>query len=123
MSERTPKLTHAPGAVGRARRLRRDMTASGRNLWKALRALDIHIRRQAPIGRYVADFVHHPSRLVIEVDGGRHDLPEEQLHDAERDAWLAGQGYRVLRVRDGDAFGKPEEVAEQVAMEIRRLVV
>ncbi|PXA83791.1 hypothetical protein DMC25_17605 [Caulobacter sp. D4A] len=99
------------------------MTASGRNLWKALRALDIHIRRQAPIGRYVADFVHHPSRLVIEVDGGRHDLPEEQLHDAERDAWLAGQGYRVLRVRDGDAFGKPEEVAEQVAMEIRRLVV
>ncbi|MBI1686070.1 DUF559 domain-containing protein [Caulobacter hibisci] len=99
------------------------MTASERNLWKALRALDLHIRRQAPIGRYVADFVHHPSRLVIEVDGGRHDLSEEQLHDAERDAWLASQGYRVLRVRDVEAFGNPEEIAERVAAEIRRFVV
>ncbi|MEH0197988.1 DUF559 domain-containing protein [Caulobacter sp. CCNWLY153] len=123
MSERTPKPTHAPGAVGRARRLRRDMTASERNLWKALRALDLHIRRQAPIGRYVADFVHHGSRLVIEVDGGWHDLPEQQLHDAERDSWLASQGYRVLRVRDVEAFGRPDEVAERVAAEIRRLVV
>ncbi|WP_332873123.1 endonuclease domain-containing protein [Caulobacter hibisci] len=123
MSEREPRPTHAPGAVGRARRLRREMTASERNLWKALRALDLHIRRQAPIGRYVADFVHHPSRLVIEVDGGRHDLSEEQLHDAERDAWLASQGYRVLRVRDVEAFGNPEEIAERVAAEIRRFVV
>lgn len=99
------------------------MTASERNLWKALRAHDLHIRRQAPIGRYIADFVHHGSRLVIEVDGGRHDLPEHQQHDAERDAWLASQGYRVLRVKDADAFGKPEEIAEQVALEVRRFAV
>ena len=99
------------------------MTASERSLWKALRALDLHIRRQAPIGRYVADFVHHGSRLVIEVDSGWHDLPEQQLHDAERDAWLSDQGYRVLRVRDTEAFGRPDEVAERVATEIRRVVV
>lgn len=83
------------------------MTASERALWKALRALDLHIRRQAPIGRCVVDFIHHGARLVIEVDSGWHDDPEAQLHDAERDAWLAKQGYRVMRVRDGEAFGNP----------------
>jgi len=96
------------------------MTVSERVLWKALRALNLHIRRQAPIGRYVADFVHHGARLVIEVDSGWHDHFEAQLRDAERDAWLASQGYRVMRVRDGEAFGNPHLVAERVAAEIRR---
>ncbi|RYF88839.1 MAG: DUF559 domain-containing protein, partial [Caulobacteraceae bacterium] len=50
---------HRPGAVGRARALRRDMTASEGKLWKALRALKLGIRRQAPMGRYIADFIHH----------------------------------------------------------------
>ncbi|WP_369797885.1 endonuclease domain-containing protein [Caulobacter sp. CCH5-E12] len=120
MSEGTPRPRHAPGVVKRARRLRNEMTASERALWKALRALDRHIRRQAPIGRYVVDFVHHGARLVIEVDSGWHDDPEAQLHDAERDAWLAKQGYRVMRVRDGEAFGNPYLVAERVAAEIQR---
>ncbi|PIB93150.1 DNA methyltransferase [Caulobacter sp. FWC2] len=96
------------------------MTASERVLWKVLRALDLHIRRQAPIGRYIADFIHHGAKLVIEVDSGWHDHPEAQLRDAERDAWLAEQGYRVMRVRDGEAFGNPYRVAERVAAEIQR---
>ncbi|WP_366519346.1 DUF559 domain-containing protein [uncultured Caulobacter sp.] len=96
------------------------MTASERALWEALRALKLHIRRQAPIGRYIADFIHHGARLVIEVDSGWHDDAEAQLQDAERDEWLAGQGYRVMRVRDGEAFGNPYLVAERVAAEIQR---
>ena len=96
------------------------MTASEKALWKALRALDLHIRRQAPIGRYVVDFVHHGARLVIEVDSGWHDDPEAQLHDAERDAWLASQGYRVMRVRDGEACGNPYLVAERVVAGTQR---
>jgi very-short-patch-repair endonuclease len=96
------------------------MTASERVLWEALRQLNLHIRRQAPMGRYVRDFVHHGTRLVIEVDGGRHDLPEAQLRDAERDAWLNAQGYRVLRIRDRDAFGNADAVADRIAAEIQR---
>lgn len=96
------------------------MTASERALWKALRALDLHIRRQAPIGRYIVDFAHHAARLVIEVDSGWHDHSEAQRRDAERDAWLAEQGYRVMRVRDGEAFGNPYLVAERIAAEIQR---
>ena len=96
------------------------MTVSERVLWEALRALDLHIRRQAPIGRYVADFAHHGSRLVIEVDSGWRDDPKAQLRDAARDAWFAEQGYRVMRIRDGEAFGNPYLVAERVAAEIQK---
>ncbi len=96
------------------------MTASENRLWDELRKLKLNIRRQAPIGRYVADFVHHGSRLVIEVDGARHALPESQLHDAERDGWFRSQGYRVWRVSDVLAFGAPQRLAEEASQLIRR---
>jgi very-short-patch-repair endonuclease len=106
--------SHRPGAVGRARHLRREATVSEKNLWEALRKLKLNIRRQPPMGRYTADFIHHASRLVIEVDGPSHSLPEAQLHDLQRDAWFASQGYRVHRVSDRDAFGRPWDIAQDV---------
>jgi very-short-patch-repair endonuclease len=96
------------------------MNVAERKLWEVLRKLKLNVRRQAPIGRYVVDFVHLRSKLIIEVDGARHDLPDAQFHDAERDAWLNSQGYRVLRIRDADAFGRPHDVAEQIAAEIEK---
>ena len=95
------------------------MTASEKKLWAELRKLDLNIRRQAPIGRYVADFAQHSAKLVIEVDGARHDLEDAQLHDHLRDEWLRSQGYRVLRVRDIEAFEEPHAVAVRVAAGIR----
>ena len=91
------------------------MTLGEKRLWEELRKLNLHIRRQAPIGRYVADFAHHTARLVIEVDSPWHDSEDAQLRDAERDAWLQGQGYRVLRVR-GEALMAPHDVAERVGL-------
>lgn len=91
---------HRDGAVARARRLRADAKPGERLLWTELRALKQHWRRQAPIGRFVADFANHRLKLVVEVDGGVHNLPEVQARDAERDAWLTSQGYRVLRFTD-----------------------
>src|SRR3569833_2693771 len=72
------------------------MTLPEKALWKALRTPDIGFRRQVPIGRYIADFVHLRARLIVELDGGWHDFPEAQLHDALRDEWLASQGFRVM---------------------------
>ena len=58
---------------------------------------DLKIRRQVPIGRYIADFVCLRHRLIIEFDGPFHDEEE----DAIRDAWLATQYFRVLRFKIG----------------------
>jgi very-short-patch-repair endonuclease len=91
------------------------MSLAEKKLWAELRKLKRNIRRQAPIGRFIADFAHHSSRLVVEVDSPWHDDEISQLRDAERDAWLRSQGYRVLRVRGGDVLLDPIRVAEFVA--------
>ena len=49
----------------------------------------------------------------------RHDFPEAQLHDALRDEWLTGQGYRVLRFRNQQALDDPFVVVEAIATLLR----
>jgi very-short-patch-repair endonuclease len=94
-------LGHPAAATGRARSLRRRMTRSEETLWAELRKLNVNFRRQAPIGRYFADFASHGGKLVVEVDGEVHErLPEVALRDIERQRWLEGEGYRVLRFTD-----------------------
>ena len=86
-----------PDTRANARRLRFDATPQERRLWGQLRELNrmlgTHFRRQAPIGRFIADFAEYGRRLVIEVDGGQHG----GARDAVRDAWLKGQGFVVVR--------------------------
>jgi very-short-patch-repair endonuclease len=112
---------HAPGAIGRARRLRREATLPEKRLWAELRKLDPQFRRQAPIGRYIVDFACHRAALVVEIDGARHDLPEAQLHDYERTVWLNSQGYRVLRFRNEDVLADAVGVAESIRLTIKAL--
>lgn len=92
--------------IKRARRLRRNLTDSEQKLWRELRDFrfhyDIHVRKQVPIGPYIADFAIHSHKLIIEVDGEFHDLPERARRDAERDRWLAARGYHVIRFTTGD---------------------
>jgi len=89
-----------PHRIERARRLRRDATEVEKKLWRRLRELKPlghHFRRQVPFRSYVLDFVEHRHRLVIELDGGQHGMPEGRLRDASRDRVLRDCGYRVLR--------------------------
>lgn len=106
---------HAKGAVGRARRLRSAMTPSEQRLWKALRKLDVHVRRQAPIGPYVVDFACHARKLVIEVDGEIHErLDDVALRDFERSQWLRSQGYQVVRVSNRQVDTDVATVIQQI---------
>jgi very-short-patch-repair endonuclease len=116
VAERTP---HGPvaGGVGRARHLRREMTVAERMLWKDLRRLEMNFRRQAPIGRYIVDFVHHAGRLVIEVDGPRHDDIEVASRDADRTAWLNSAGYRVVRFSEKDVRERLSDIVERIVAE------
>jgi very-short-patch-repair endonuclease len=93
-------------AITRARRLRRNMTEGERKLWSELREFrrlyGIHVRKQAPVGPFVADFVIHQHKLAIEVDGEHHFTPEGMARDRKRDEWFASQGYRVIRFNTGE---------------------
>ena len=106
---------HAPGAVRRARGLRARMNLPEQKLWKELRKLDTHLRRQAPIGRYVADFACHSKRVVIEVEGGVHEaLADVARRDIERTAWPEAQGYKVLRFTSKQGLDDLDAVVDKI---------
>src|SRR5262249_41545399 len=95
------------------RHLRRAMTRAEILLWRYLKAhhLDgISFRRQAPMGRYMADFVCHAARVVVELDGETQDFDARQQHDAVRDAWLATRGHVVLRSTNDQVLSNLEGV-------------
>jgi very-short-patch-repair endonuclease len=58
-----------------ARRLRREQTPAEQFFWKRGRGRRFDgckIRRQVPIGIYIADFVCFENRVVFEIDGQVH---------------------------------------------------
>jgi very-short-patch-repair endonuclease len=106
--------------VKRARRLRRNPTATERVLWDRLRQRKLgglKFRRQVPLGPYVLDFLCLRHRLVVEADGPFHD----PKRDAIRDAWLEANGFRVLRFRNLDIHNSPELVADRILAAIEQL--
>ena len=96
-----------------AKRMRRAPSATERMLWRLLRDRSLEhlkFRRQVPIGRYIADFVCFRHRLIVEADGPLHD----EVRDAERDTWLRGEGFRVLRIPNDTVARTPERVLDAI---------
>ncbi|WP_254601155.1 endonuclease domain-containing protein [Caulobacter sp. S45] len=95
---------------GRARGMRREPTDAERVLWRMLRSRQFEgckVRRQVPLGRYIVDFVCLDPRVVVECDGGQH---ADSGYDAVRDAWLRGQGFKVVRLWNTEVRREPEHV-------------
>jgi very-short-patch-repair endonuclease len=97
----------------RAKQLRRAMTRAETLLWRHLKAhrlASLGFRRQSPMGNYIADFVAHSCKLVVEVDGESHDFESCFRQDNRRDKWFASRGYRVLRFTNDDVMKNLEGV-------------
>ncbi len=110
---------HKP-AVYAARKLRRRMSPPEVLLWDQLRGsrLGFKVRRQHPIGPYVADFFVRNANLVIEVDGNAHDFGDRPERDEVRNRYMEEHGYRVIRILASDVMrnldGALKFIAEQV---------
>ncbi len=105
----------------RARSLRRDLTDAERIIWNAIRAHRMHgtsFRRQTPIGPFIVDFVCHSAPVIIEIDGGQHYETENIKRDAQREAFLASKGYRILRFNNHEVMTNREGVLETIAAAI-----
>ncbi|MEQ8934215.1 MAG: endonuclease domain-containing protein [Amphiplicatus sp.] len=108
------------------RAMRRRTGDAGARFWNrvALRALDgLRVRREAPVGRYVVDFLFEEASLVVELDGDQHRTEKGLSHDRARDAVLREHGFEVLRfpnarVRE-DMDGVLAEVAEAARLRVR----
>jgi very-short-patch-repair endonuclease len=111
---------HPPdGAAARARTLRQSMTEAEIRVWRMLRAHRMNghkFRRQVPIGRYIADFVCHEARLVVEIDGGQHD--HASARETGRTSFLQTEGYRILRFWNNEVLANPAGVYEMIVSEL-----
>lgn len=76
------------------------MTDAELLLWEKLKGNKFHglkFRRQHPISNYIADFYCHKLKLIIEIDGGYHQIEEQKKYDKERTVNLNFNDIKVLR--------------------------
>jgi very-short-patch-repair endonuclease len=102
----------------RAKELRREMTPAEKLLWQEVRAnkLGVRFRRQQVIQGFIVDFYCHQAGLVVEVDGGIHDLQKEE--DERREKVLSEMGLRIVRFQNDEV----ERGLSAVVRKIRQAV-
>ena len=99
------------------RELRQSQTDAETLLWERLRRSQLEgrkFRRQHSVGVYILDFYCPQERLAVEVDGGVHNILEQQDHDAIRDATMAQLLIRTLRIKNADVEQNIEKVLQQI---------
>jgi len=99
------------------RALRQDSTPAEFVLWEKLRGnrlAGFKFRRQHPIDKYIADFYCHEARLVVEVDGGIHDVKMNREYDIERGYELDKLGITTIRFTNADVIGDMVNVLEVI---------
>jgi very-short-patch-repair endonuclease len=104
----------------RSRELRRNSTDVEAKLWAVLRGgrlEGLKWRRQAPIGRYFADFACPALRLIVELNGEGH--ADQAAYDAARTLELERFGWRVVRFANGEVRDDMEGVLRRLLTEVR----
>jgi len=104
-----------PSIFDNAKDLRKSMTEAEKILWKQLRNNKLNglkFRRQHPLDIFIADFYCHRKKLIIELDGGIHDSPEQKEYDEGRTFELEEKGFKILRFRNEDIINDLGSVLE-----------
>lgn len=93
-------------------------------LWEQLRGKSLSgykFRRQHIIGTYIADFVCLSKKLIIEVDGLIHYLPENKMNDVERTEQLNTFGFHVIRFTNNEVLFETEKTINCILENLNRL--
>ena len=105
--------------VTNARSLRKNMTKEERLLWyNLLKKLPFTVKRQHNLENYIVDFYIASKKIVIEVDGLQHQIPENKKEDEKRDFDLSRWGIKVLRYTNKDVLENLNEVASDILKNI-----
>jgi uroporphyrinogen-III synthase len=100
-----------------ARHLRQEQTPAEKALWNLLRNRkfeNLKFRQQHPLKDYIVDFYCFELRLIIELDGGRHNEKEQKYNDEQRDFHLSFLGYSILRYNNEVVFKNPQHILEEI---------
>ena len=89
--------------VDRARLMRKNPTPEENKMWHILlKNFKPRFFRQRIIGNYIVDFYCPKLKLIIEIDGEQHYLPENQEYEQKRTEFLEKSGYKILRFYNSD---------------------
>ncbi|MBC2846697.1 DUF559 domain-containing protein [Winogradskyella flava] len=102
---------------------KKNSTEAERILWESLRGkkLDAKFRRQHIIDEFIVDFVNLEKNLVIEVDGGYHNLKEQQEIDEIRTLILKDLGFKVIRFSNEQVIADIDSVLNSIGQELKSL--
>ena len=106
-----------------AKNNRKNPTEAESVLWDMLKGNNIgyHFRRQHIILDYIVDFICLDKGLVIELDGGYHNNPEQKEYDAQRTAHLQRLGYTELRFKNEELLCDPVSVIAKITETLKTL--
>ena len=105
--------------VQNAQELRKNMTPEERHLWyDFLKRLPCTVKRQHNIDNYIVDFYIPQKKVVIEIDGIQHNIPEHKEADMKRDEVLAEWDITVLRYSNESVNKRFTYVAKDILSKI-----
>ncbi len=95
---------------------RKNPTEAESALWGMLKTnnLGLHFRRQHVILDFIVDFICLEKGLVIELDGGYHNNPEQAEYDKQRTNHLTKLGYTELRFTNEELLTNPDAVIARI---------
>lgn len=102
---------------------RSNPTESEKVLWELIRdkKLGYKFRRQHIISNYIADFVCLKEKLIIEVDGAIHQLPENIISDEERTKELNRLGFEVIRFTNNEVLFETDKTLETISKKLESI--
>ncbi len=110
----------SPIIFERAKQLRNEMTDAEKKIWELVcknKLMGFLFRAQHPINRFIADFYCHPLKLVLEIDGSVHDIPESHEYDIGREIELEKFGLKIIRFKNEEVLSDFEKVKQLIINE------
>jgi len=106
-----------------AKEMRKNPTPQEDVMWQELRneKLFVKFRRQHVIENFIPDFVCLENKLIIEIDGAIHQVPENIEHDLGRTQELEKLGYTVLRFTNDEVENNLPKVLIDIRNKIKAL--
>lgn len=112
-------LPYEKQKIGKAKALRKNTTPQENRLWfQFLREYSPWFQRQKAIGGYIVDFYCHHAKLVVELDGSQHYMPQEMEYDEKRSACLEEYGLKILRFSNEDVNRRFQSVCQAIHQEV-----
>ena len=90
------------------------------NIVKSKKLEGYKFRRQHIIGNYITDLICLDRRLVIEIDGLIHQLPENKESDEIRTKWLNEQGFKVIRFTNEEVLNKTDDTLDVISSTLKK---